>query len=163
MKKQSVLMTAAVALVVLVAFACSKESQTEMASAAQETNSEAMIDLHCWEPPTDVVVVCPDVYDPVCACGVITFSNSCEAEAMGFKNYEEGGCVQNRCKIEAVGRMLENVNCAAAYQPVCGCDGETYSSFCDALSNGVVAWVPGGVCRDGVPVNSPLDDVDIDP
>ena len=163
MKKQNVLMMAAMALVMLVAFACSKESQTEMAPATQETGSEAIIDHLCWEPPTDVVVACPAVYAPVCACGVITFGNSCEAEAMGFKNYEQGSCLQNRCKVEAISYVLGDVQCAAVYQPVCGCDGKTYSNYCAAVASGVLAWVPGE-CRGGVTVNPPpINDIVIDP
>jgi hypothetical protein len=47
----------------------------------------------CFDPtlinPTGA---CLAVYDPVCACGVITFSNSCVARNNGFINTTPGAC-----------------------------------------------------------------------
>ena len=36
-----------------------------------------------------------------------------------------------------------NVACIEIYQPVCGCDGVTYSNKCYASSGGVSSWVDG--------------------
>lgn len=37
-------------------------------------------------------VGCIALYDPVCGCDKATYSNSCEAEAVGIKQYTKGAC-----------------------------------------------------------------------
>lgn len=108
------------------------------------------IDIDCYDEEHDpeLVYVCTQELRPVCACKVMEFSNPCHARKAGFENFEEGRCFQNRCKSEEVKEMLRDVDmhCSTTFDPVCGCDGETYSSPCAAIKNGVLAYTPGK-CR----------------
>ncbi|HEX9958607.1 MAG TPA: hypothetical protein VGA96_15180 [Fibrella sp.] len=36
--------------------------------------------------------VCYALFDPVCGCDGRTYSNNCEAEAVGIKQYTKGAC-----------------------------------------------------------------------
>lgn len=120
-----------------------------------DINLDSLIEEGCFNPDNiDIVRACPAVIDPVCACGVIQFSNSCEAEAAGFQNWKQGGCVQNRCKSETVKKFFSNFRftCNAMQPRVCGCDGEDYDSWCHALAQGVLAWYPG-------PCDNPGEDI----
>jgi len=112
---------------------------------------------------------CPDVTELVCGSNGITYQNACVAESMGAMVVSQGRCprptdricggwVGNTCfdseycyfepatycdyaDASGVCRPRPEV-CTRELNPVCGCNGETYSNPCAAASNGtsVAGW-----------------------
>lgn len=91
----------------------------------------------------DTTVGCFDVYEPVCGCDSITYSNSCEAiYYYGVYAYAEGECPLFWCK--DFSRIDSSANCVPINDPVCGCDGVTYPNACTAENyNGVASYTSG--------------------
>jgi len=104
----------------------------------------------CMPRPT----ICPDVWDPVCGCDGNTYGNDCEAAAAGVNVDSEGECRTKHCwdngmcetdeyclfepcAVETGICVPRPEVCLYIYDPVCGCDGRTYSNACDAAANGV--------------------------
>ncbi len=104
----------------------------------------------------DLPVVCPDVWDPVCGCDGRTYGNACEAAAVGVNLLYRGPCtltsrcsenercptglycarVQGDCDGEGVCQEIPEA-CPEVWDPVCGCDRQTYSNACFAAAAGV--------------------------
>lgn len=113
----------------------------------------------CQERPT----VCPAVYDPVCGCDGNTYSSACVAGVQFISVVHDGPCqseetacgarLGNTCERDEVCVYDDAAICGRAdatgtceprpdgcfdqYDPVCGCDGQTYSNGCYALRAGV--------------------------
>ena len=46
----------------------------------------------CTTEPSTIDVACIEIYDPVCGCDDITYSNTCTAEASGVLSWTQGTC-----------------------------------------------------------------------
>lgn len=102
---------------------------------------------------------CPDVWEPVCGCDGVTYGNACEADAVGMSIAFHGTC-EKPCS-EMLGMMPcfdtefclfpEGIcddgsqlgfcaprpnACPDVWDPVCGCNGQTYGNECEANAAG---------------------------
>jgi len=97
---------------------------------------------------------CPLIFDPVCGCDETTYGNSCQAAAAGVSVASLGACDEEpvecnndlecgrgqfcefplgECSGPGTCREVPEF-CPDIFDPVCGCDGRTYSNACDAAS-----------------------------
>jgi PKD repeat protein len=116
----------------------------------------------CWNPGLVVenmnpTADCPTAYEPVCGFNGITYGNACEAEAAGVINYYSGLCdagsldcydpglivISSGTSVNQVTGII-TLSCAPGSGPVCGCDGEQYTSACLAEASGVRSYTTGG-------------------
>ena len=92
-------------------------------------------------------VTCEKKYEPVCACNGKTYNNECEAKKKGVISFKQGACKQIKAKtcIDKT-KIKPSAKCPQTYDPVCGCDGKTYSNYCEAQKNGV-SYFNKGDCK----------------
>ena len=99
---------------------------------------------------------CPRDYRPVCGCDGNTYSNACQAHVQGVSVEHNGSC-EAGCGIpdgrqcgnsefcldrgpacgqqRPEGGTCETIrrSCGEIYQPVCGCDDQTYPNLCELV------------------------------
>lgn len=96
----------------------------------------------CIDPnKIDPDAFCTQEVDWVCGCDGQTYVNACYAERAGVTEWTSGQCEDTDCIDPTI--IEEDVFCSAIYDPICGCDGETYSNECYAIQAGVTSWTQG--------------------
>ena len=121
----------------------------------------------CVERPQ---VCTPDI-TPVCGCDGITYSNACAAASVGVSIDHDGECIVEpqtcggiagltcaageycdlgvgQCNVSDASGTCQIVpqGCSGQFDPVCGCDGQTYSNSCVAAAAGASVDY-AGECR----------------
>ena len=93
--------------------------------------------------------MCPMIYQPVIGCDGVIYGNSCEAQAAGLTSWIdefsgeitslEWDCDTTNC----IAQLIPDCSFITVWDPVCGCDGVTYSNSADAACNNIFEYTDG--------------------
>ncbi len=137
---------------------CSLNSECDSADYCDKDFGNCLGTGTCEPKPT----TCPDVWDPMCACDGMTYSNECNANFAGVNVNYTGECTHtSSCYLssdcdtgeycqkatgdcEGIGTCAEKpTTCPDNWDPICGCDGMTHENLCFAHLAGVNADYSG--------------------
>ncbi len=139
---------------------------------ASTCECETIAITDCVGPPippgcVDASIIMPSIdcntfaFEPVCGCDGVTYFNSCEAYWLnGVTSYTAGECDNNPPVVPPTTPPVEpgcfdagvlfDIDCSNdAFDPVCGCDDQTYNNICEAFYiNGITSYTLGA-CTSG--------------
>lgn len=114
-------------------------------------------DSDCKEKKCDNNYI--EIYDPVCGCNNVTYSNASEAECKGISSFTKGKCNEEVSDCEE--KKCENAY-IQLYDPVCGCNNITYSNASEAECKGITSYKKGECgkvsCGDSTIIGTQIND-----